>query len=136
MLVRGQWEIENRAHWVRDVTFGEDASQVRAGHGPQVMATLRNLAISLLRQAGQRSIARGCAGRAGSHPRVRPARHLTTNPTRRRAWRAGHPSGWVSLPMVTGTRSPMMGASLERSSERDGARSGDAVELGSLVELD
>jgi hypothetical protein len=59
MLVRGQWEIENRAHWVRDVTFGEDASQVRAGHGPQVMATLRNLAISLLRLAGQRNIARG-----------------------------------------------------------------------------
>jgi hypothetical protein len=58
-LVRGQWEIENRLHWVRDVTFDEDASQIRAGHGPQVMATLRNLAISLLRQAGHRNIARG-----------------------------------------------------------------------------
>jgi hypothetical protein len=68
VLVRGQWQIENRAHWVRDVTFGEDASQVRAGHGPQVIATLRNLAISLLRQAGQRNIARGCAGQDGIPP--------------------------------------------------------------------
>lgn len=59
VLARGQWEIENRAHWVRDVTFGEDASRVRAGHGPQVMATLRNLAISLLRLGGHGNIARG-----------------------------------------------------------------------------
>lgn len=58
-LVRGQWEIENRLHWVRDVTFDEDRSQIRAGHGPRVMASLRNLAISLLRLAGHRNIARG-----------------------------------------------------------------------------
>jgi hypothetical protein len=58
-LVRGQWEIENRLHWVRDVTFDEDRSQVRAGHGPRVMASLRNLVIGLLRLAGHRSIARG-----------------------------------------------------------------------------
>jgi predicted transposase YbfD/YdcC len=48
-LNRGHWEIENRVHWVRDVTFAEDHSQIRTGSGPQVMATLRNLAISLLR---------------------------------------------------------------------------------------
>ena len=36
-------------HWVRDVTFAEDASQIRKGSGPQLMATLRNLAISLIR---------------------------------------------------------------------------------------
>lgn len=48
-LNRGHWEIENRLHWVRDVTFAEDHSQIRTGSGPQVMATLRNLAISLLR---------------------------------------------------------------------------------------
>jgi hypothetical protein len=58
-LVRGQWEIENRLHWVRDTTFDEDRSQVRSGHGPQVMASLRNLAISLLRLAGHHNIARG-----------------------------------------------------------------------------
>jgi hypothetical protein len=59
VLARGQWQIENRAHWVRDVGFDEDRSQVRTGHGPQVMATLRNLAISLLRLGGHDNIARG-----------------------------------------------------------------------------
>lgn len=48
-LNRGHWEIENRLHWVRDVTFAEDHSQIRTGAGPQMMATLRNLAISLVR---------------------------------------------------------------------------------------
>jgi len=48
-LNRGQWEIENRLHWVRDVTFAEDHSQIRTGAGPQMMALLRNLAISLVR---------------------------------------------------------------------------------------
>jgi hypothetical protein len=48
-LNRGHWEIENRLHFVRDVTFGEDLSQIRKGAGPRMMATLRNLAISLLR---------------------------------------------------------------------------------------
>jgi predicted transposase YbfD/YdcC len=48
-LNRGHWEIENRLHWVRDVTFAEDLSQVRTGTGPRMMATLRNLAISLIR---------------------------------------------------------------------------------------
>ncbi|HEV7668274.1 MAG TPA: ISAs1 family transposase [Thermoanaerobaculia bacterium] len=48
-LNRGHWEIENRLHWVRDVTFAEDASQIRTGSGPQMMATLRNVAISLIR---------------------------------------------------------------------------------------
>ncbi len=47
-LWRGHWSIENRLHWVRDVTFGEDASQVRTGSAPQVMAALRNTAIGLL----------------------------------------------------------------------------------------
>ena len=56
-LVRAHWTIENRLHWVRDVTFDEDRSQIRRGAGPQVMATLRNLAISLLRIAGAPFIA-------------------------------------------------------------------------------
>jgi predicted transposase YbfD/YdcC len=55
--VQGHWGIENRAHWVRDVTYDEDRSQVRTGSGPQVMATLRNTAISLHRLAGATSIA-------------------------------------------------------------------------------
>jgi hypothetical protein len=39
--LRGHWTIENQLHWVRDVTFAEDASQVRAGTAPRAMATLR-----------------------------------------------------------------------------------------------
>ena len=55
--VRGHWEIENRLHWVRDVTYQEDKSLVRTGNAPRVMASLRSLAISLLRLDGQASIA-------------------------------------------------------------------------------
>jgi predicted transposase YbfD/YdcC len=57
-LLRGHWEIENRLHWVRDVTFGEDHSQIRTGHGPRAMASLRNLAIGRLRLAGHANTAR------------------------------------------------------------------------------
>ena len=56
-LVRGHWEIENRLHWVRDVTFDEDRSQVRTGTGPRALASLRNFAISRLRLAGCANIA-------------------------------------------------------------------------------
>jgi len=57
--VRGHWGIENKLHWVRDVTFDEDRCQVRTGSGPRVMAMLRNLAIGVLRLAGETNIARG-----------------------------------------------------------------------------
>lgn len=50
--VRGHWSIENRTHYVRDVTMGEDASRVRKGSGPQVLAALRNAAIGLQRLGG------------------------------------------------------------------------------------
>jgi predicted transposase YbfD/YdcC len=56
-LNRGHWVIENSLHWVRDVTFGEDRSQVRRKSGPRLMATLRNLAISVFRLAGYRNMA-------------------------------------------------------------------------------
>jgi predicted transposase YbfD/YdcC len=59
-LVRGQWQIENKSHWVRDVTFDEDRSQVRCGNIPHVMAALRNTAIGLLRWAGHTNIAAAC----------------------------------------------------------------------------
>jgi predicted transposase YbfD/YdcC len=59
-LVRGHWHIENKSHWVRDVTFDEDRSQVRCGNIPQVMAALRNTAIGLLRWAGYTNIAAAC----------------------------------------------------------------------------
>lgn len=41
-LTRGHWGIENGLHYRRDVTMGEDASRVRKGVAPQVMAALRN----------------------------------------------------------------------------------------------
>jgi hypothetical protein len=56
-FVRGHWGIEERLHWVRDVTYDEDRSQVRTGNGPRVMASLRNLAIAILRLTGHASIA-------------------------------------------------------------------------------
>jgi predicted transposase YbfD/YdcC len=55
--VRGHWSIENKTHWVRDVTYDEDRSQIRTGTGPQVMAALRNAAIGALRLAGVTNIA-------------------------------------------------------------------------------
>ena len=55
--MRGHWKIENALHWVRDVTFAEDLSRVRTGAGPQVMASLRNLVISLHRLDGATNIA-------------------------------------------------------------------------------
>lgn len=55
--VRHHWAIENKIHWVRDVTYREDSSRVRTGSRPRIMATLRNLAIGLLRQAGHTRIA-------------------------------------------------------------------------------
>lgn len=57
--VRGHWAIENRQHYVRDVTFGEDTSRVRTGGAPRAMASLRNLAIGTLRLAGWDNIAKG-----------------------------------------------------------------------------
>jgi predicted transposase YbfD/YdcC len=56
-LLRGHWAIENGLHWVRDVTFVEDGSQVRTGAAPQVMACLRNLVIGALSRAGPVNLA-------------------------------------------------------------------------------
>lgn len=57
--VRGHWSIE-ALHHIRDLTYGEDASQIRTGNGPEVMATLRNLGIAILKPAGHASIAAAC----------------------------------------------------------------------------
>ncbi len=55
--VRGHWSIENKIHWVRDVTWREDTSRVRTASRPRIMVTLRNLALGLIRQAGHTKIA-------------------------------------------------------------------------------
>lgn len=55
---RLEWHIENRLHWIRDVTLGEDAHQARTGNGPAVAAVLRNTAIGFHRSNGETNIAR------------------------------------------------------------------------------
>ena len=57
-LNRNHWSIENRFHWIRDVTFDEDRCHIRKGAAGQVMAGLRNLVLSLLRMAGATNIAK------------------------------------------------------------------------------
>ena len=52
----GHWSIE-AGHYIRDEVMGEDRSRVRKGAGPQVMATLRNLSIGIIRKSGGTSIA-------------------------------------------------------------------------------
>ncbi|MFE5586175.1 ISAs1 family transposase [Kitasatospora sp. NPDC056531] len=70
-LARSQWTIENRLHFVRDTTFAEDASRIHTCHGPENMATLRNLAINTLRQHGRHNIAAGLR-HASYEPFTRP----------------------------------------------------------------
>ena len=55
--LQDHWGIENRVHHVRDVTHGEDASRIRTGTGPQLMAALRNTDLNLARLRGETNIA-------------------------------------------------------------------------------
>jgi len=50
MVIRGHWGIENQLHWSLDVTFQEDESRIRVGHGPENTAFLRRLSLSILKQ--------------------------------------------------------------------------------------
>jgi Transposase DDE domain len=93
-LLRGHWAIENGLHYVRDVTFSEDASQVRTGTAPQVMATLRNLAIGALRRAGPVNLAAASATTPATPPgRSPPSGSPSDEPhiTRERRGPAHHP---------------------------------------------
>jgi predicted transposase YbfD/YdcC len=74
--VRGHWHIENKLHWVRDVTYQEDKSLIRTGNAPRVMATLRGLAISILRLDGHDNIA--AANRHHAHDAQRTVKLLQT----------------------------------------------------------
>jgi predicted transposase YbfD/YdcC len=56
--IRGHWGIENSSHYIRDVTFAEDASTIHAGTAPRAMATIRNLAIGTLKILGADNIAK------------------------------------------------------------------------------
>jgi predicted transposase YbfD/YdcC len=53
--VRNHWAIENSLHWVLDVTFGDDQSRLRTGHGAKNMAVVRHFAINLVRTANTKS---------------------------------------------------------------------------------
>ena len=55
-LNRKHWSIENKLHYVRDELYQEDRSRIRIGNGPQIMAILRNFAISLMRLRGIQNI--------------------------------------------------------------------------------
>ena len=48
--IRRHWTVENSLHWVLDVGFGEDRSRIRKGNAPQNLATLRHIALNLLKQ--------------------------------------------------------------------------------------
>lgn len=54
VAVREHWAIENRLHWVLDVTFGDDQSRLRKGHGARNMATVRHFALNLVRAAADK----------------------------------------------------------------------------------
>lgn len=69
--VQHHWRIENTLHWVRDVTFDEDRSQVRTGNAPRVMATLRSTAVGMLRLGGWTNIAAGLRHHARDPARIR-----------------------------------------------------------------
>jgi predicted transposase YbfD/YdcC len=49
--VRAHWGIENRLHWIMDVVLKDDLARLRTGHGPENMATVRHMAMNLVRQA-------------------------------------------------------------------------------------
>ena len=66
--VREHWAIENRLHWVLDVTFGDDQSRLRKGHGARNMATVRHFALNLVRTARDRSSLKSRRKRAGWSP--------------------------------------------------------------------
>lgn len=67
---RKHWSIENKSHYVRDVTFREDASQTRTAHAPANLATLRNIAAGAFRRAGHVNMAHARSLHANSYQRV------------------------------------------------------------------
>jgi predicted transposase YbfD/YdcC len=74
---RGHWAIEAHHH-IRDVTFAEDASQVRTGNSPRAMASLRNLAIAILRRHGDRNTAAALRRNARDATRLLPLLGITS----------------------------------------------------------
>jgi predicted transposase YbfD/YdcC len=57
--VRGHWTVENQVHWVLDVTFREDDSRIRRGHGPENIAALRRFVLNLARLSPKKTSMKG-----------------------------------------------------------------------------
>ena len=95
-IIRGHWGIEDRLHWVRDLDFDEDRSQIRTASGPRIMASLRNLAVTILRLAGARNIAAALRyqARRSSRPSLDDHEVLT-----------GFTGQWMAPYLVSRTRS-------------------------------
>jgi predicted transposase YbfD/YdcC len=66
--IRAHWAIENSLHWVLDVTFGDDQSRLRTGHGAKNMAVVRHFAINLVRTAKDKRSIKLRRKRAGWDP--------------------------------------------------------------------
>ena len=75
--IRGHWGIE-ALHHIRDTTLAEDASQVRTGNAPRAMASLRNLAVGILRARGHRNLAAALRRNARDATRVLPLLGITS----------------------------------------------------------
>jgi len=91
-IVRGHWEIENGLHWVRDVTWDEDRSQVRTGSAPRSLASFRNLAIAVFPPRWRNKYCtRPQVGVTRTCQAAHTSRHITTkqtptNSSRLRRW--------------------------------------------------
>jgi predicted transposase YbfD/YdcC len=81
-FIRQHWGIENKIHWVRDVVYREDHQRAYAGTGVQVMATVRNLALALLRLAGITQITRTLERIAADRTRIVPLIAVATSTNR------------------------------------------------------
>lgn len=81
-LIREHWTVENKSHWVRDVVYREDHQHAYIGTGAQVMATLRNLALGLLRLAGITEITRTLQWIAADRTRIFPIIAAATSTNR------------------------------------------------------
>jgi len=55
--IKSHWRIENSLHWVKDVTFHEDASRIRTNHAPENISVFRNIAINLFRTNNYQNLA-------------------------------------------------------------------------------
>ena len=78
--IRGHWGVENSSHHIRNVTFAEDASTVHAGTAPRAMATLRNLAIGMLKTLGTDNIAKTTRAIRDEPQRALPIPGITNDP--------------------------------------------------------